>query len=685
MGILSSIWSTLIIIGMITGIYNPCVGPFVPEAVSFPAYEGAAITIVEDGLSDYVIVRGAQAIPAEITAAEKMQEFLEAVSGAVLPIVMDDTAAQAKEIVVGDTNRYAVDYSGLGLGLEGFVIKTAGGKIIIAGGKPRGTLYGVFDFFEKYVGCRWLSKDTKYIPQKATVKVPEAIDELEIPAFEYRASTTVQNWFVPGKGGYDIDSALANRVNDNLFIEHWFPALLEERYGGNSGVIVFDHSGDRIMSEVIDGVWRPMSSPEYFAKYSHLFAKDIGGNPIGGYSNPCFSHPEVLEIYVAHALGLLAQNPNLKCVSISLNDSGAVCQCADCKEAYWQECSVPKDIISDSCSGSHFPFLNKVCQRLAEAGYPDVRVATLAYAITLQVPKTPLHPNATIWFCPIGMCYAHKNGECTHEETRTTFDIDYKGWTEKCGHIAVFDYPLNYNQWGIPNPLWGNIQSYLQMYRDDGGVGLINCASNTDDIGLYQMTGFLYARLLWDPDADMEELYRFFLPAYYGEGWQYVREYIRITSEELTGRTIGGVTHHTNCLSGAQFQHGNLAMTNNQVKYIDKLWEAAKALSAGQPQQLLNLRRAELSWRIWKSENFRGEFWPLNPFEQRMPSNAELFYDILELMDQQSEGAVYVSREDFDNLTLKLLWPRMWTWRQLGRDYEGKVNNIFELLIAAIR
>ena len=45
---------------------------------------------------------------------------------------------------------------------------------------------------------------------------------------------------------------------------------------------------------------------------------------------------------------------------------------------------------------------------------------------------------------------------------------------------------------------------------------------------------------------------------------------LEITSEELTGRTIGGVTCHTNCLSGST-PTGNLAMTNNQVKYIDKL------------------------------------------------------------------------------------------------------------------
>ncbi|MCL2512565.1 MAG: DUF4838 domain-containing protein [Oscillospiraceae bacterium] len=678
----SSIISSLIIFAMLIGLYNPGKAAFdVPPPPEIEVYDGETITVAEDGLSDYVIVIGENAIPAEVTAAEKLQGFLKEISGAELEIARDYVSAQAEEIVIGDTNRYPVDYGPLGD--EGFIIKTYDEKVIIAGGKPRGTLYGIYDFLEKFAGCRWYSKDTKFIPSADTFAVPVEIDEIEIPAFEYRASTTVQNWF-SGKNGYDIDSALANRVNDNLFIQHWFPELTQEKYGGNSGAIVFDHSGDSIMSEVIDGEWCPMSSPKYFEKHKDLFAKDINGNPIGGYSNPCFSKPEVLEIYVAHALGLLAQNPALKCVSISLNDSGAVCQCAECKEAYFVECGVPKNIISENCSGSYFPFQSKVCERLADAGYPDVRVASLGYAITQQAPKTPLHPNATIWFCPIGMCYAHKAGECTHEETRITFDVDYAAWLDKCDKIAIFDYPLNYNHWGVANPLWGNIQSYMQMYRDDGIIGLINCASNTDDIGLYQMTGYLYARLLWNPDADMEELYNSFLPYYYGEGWQYVREYIRIASEELTGRTIGGVTYHTNCLSGST-PVGNLAMTNNQVKYINKLWDKAKELSAGQPQQLINIRRAELSWRMWKSDNLRGEFWPINLTGSRMKSNTALFNDIIDLgIEQHSEGGLYVKAEDFEELQLNLLTARYWSWRQIGRSHEGNIHNVWEMLWALI-
>jgi len=53
--------------------------PSPPEAV---VYDDETITIIEDGVSDYVIVRGAEASGPEITAAEKLQGFLLQISGA---------------------------------------------------------------------------------------------------------------------------------------------------------------------------------------------------------------------------------------------------------------------------------------------------------------------------------------------------------------------------------------------------------------------------------------------------------------------------------------------------------------------------------------------------------------------------------------------------------------------------
>ena len=70
-----------------------------------------AINLVENGNSAYVIVRGRNATPAEVTAANELKKYLKKISGAEIAVVTDDTAASEKEIVVGKTNReMAKDY-----------------------------------------------------------------------------------------------------------------------------------------------------------------------------------------------------------------------------------------------------------------------------------------------------------------------------------------------------------------------------------------------------------------------------------------------------------------------------------------------------------------------------------------------------------------------------------------------
>ena len=672
--IISTIFSILVIAGMYTGIYNPCAAPFTPPEVTFPAYEGETVTLIEGGASDYVIVVGQDAIPAEITAAQKLQGFLKDIGGAELPIVLDSAAPQATEIAVGDTNRCAVDFGPLGE--EGFVLRTQGERIIIAGGKTRGTLYAVYDFLEKFLGCHWYSKDRKVIPVLAKVQVPAEIDETEIPAFAYRQFTTVQ-------GGFDVDSALANRVNAGA------PMLNAPEYGGVSRYVLDGHAGEQIMSEVIDGVTYTMSSPEYFERHKDLFAKDKNGNPVGGYSNPCFSNPGVLEIYVAYVRKRMAADPNTACISIALNDTDNTCQCLACRTVYLEECGIPLAAADNrNCSGTHFRFLNALCAELAPE-YPDLIINTYAYYNTELAPKTRLHPNALVSFCPIFMCYVHKNGECAQEGTRKTFDVNYKTWVEKVDNLVIYEYPLSYNHWPAVYPVWDNIQSYLRMYRDDGVLGLTNCSSS-QDTAFHQLIGYIYAKLLWNPDTDMEEIYSSFLPQYYGAGWQYVREYIRVVSEELSGQTIAGAQQHSDCLGGGTAT-GNLLCTDNQLQYVDALWAKAKELTAASadPQkeaQLRGVRMAELSWRVWKGDSFRGEFWPLQlPLFVRQKSNTDLFYDIKELgLVMHDEDSKYVSEEDFEKLDLQLLSPRYWCWRAIGRENEGKLENIWQVIWSII-
>ena len=60
-------------------------------------------------------------------------------------------------------------------------------NIAIAGGRPRGTLYGVYTFLEDYLGVRFLTHDHTHVPPVGDWRVVGLVDRLvtdSIPSME---------------------------------------------------------------------------------------------------------------------------------------------------------------------------------------------------------------------------------------------------------------------------------------------------------------------------------------------------------------------------------------------------------------------------------------------------------------------------------------------------------------------
>src|SRR5690606_19567395 len=72
---------------------------------------------------------------------------------------------------------------------DGIVIKTVGKNLVLAGGRPRGALYAVFQFLESSVGCRWWTPTENTIPQRSTLDMPQQ-DVSYVPTFAYREHFT---------------------------------------------------------------------------------------------------------------------------------------------------------------------------------------------------------------------------------------------------------------------------------------------------------------------------------------------------------------------------------------------------------------------------------------------------------------------------------------------------------------
>jgi len=141
--------------------------------LAFMALSAQGVTLVNKGKSSYSIVISAQASPSEQRAAQELQRFVEEMSGARLPVVDDSKKVRGPMVLLGDSaelKRLEANLPFEKLGAEGFVIQTSGRQLIIAGGRQRGTMYGVYTFLDK-LGCRWFTREVSRIPKLPTIKL----------------------------------------------------------------------------------------------------------------------------------------------------------------------------------------------------------------------------------------------------------------------------------------------------------------------------------------------------------------------------------------------------------------------------------------------------------------------------------------------------------------------------------
>ena len=145
------------------------------------------ISLIRGGKTAYTIVYPSNGAACERKAAEELSAYLEKISGVKLHYFTDESPETPYEIVLGQTNREKVgQFDREAIGMNGFTLRTEGQKLYLVGGDPYGTLYAVYEFLEKYLGCRFYSEKFERIPQKDTITLP-LINETQKPGFPYRS------------------------------------------------------------------------------------------------------------------------------------------------------------------------------------------------------------------------------------------------------------------------------------------------------------------------------------------------------------------------------------------------------------------------------------------------------------------------------------------------------------------
>ena len=117
------------------------------------------------------IVVGAAPTPDEQTAAAELAEYLAKATGRTFPVTPEAKAPKDQRcIYVGHTafaKAHGLDPAKLAP--EQWVMRTVGRDLVLAGGRPRGTLYAVYRFLEDVVGVHWWNPCEQTVPRRPSL------------------------------------------------------------------------------------------------------------------------------------------------------------------------------------------------------------------------------------------------------------------------------------------------------------------------------------------------------------------------------------------------------------------------------------------------------------------------------------------------------------------------------------
>jgi len=129
---------------------------FVSSLICCPAAAGEPHGVDLASLGDWDIVVAEDALPSEKYAAEELQQHVALATGHTLPVFTCSDRPDrhvfvdpSKAMCEGELG-FAVD----DFGPEDLRIVIRDGNIAIVGGRPRGTLYGVYTFLDHITGTR---------------------------------------------------------------------------------------------------------------------------------------------------------------------------------------------------------------------------------------------------------------------------------------------------------------------------------------------------------------------------------------------------------------------------------------------------------------------------------------------------------------------------------------------------
>ena len=369
---------------------------------------------------------------------------------------------------------------------------------------------GIYAFLEDKLGCMFVSPEYDYIPKSNTVWV----DECQIkhtPSIEWRYVYS-----------YEADI----RKNEDG----------SENYGGWNSKLRLNGAGSNDWYAWVHTSFTYVSPDEYFAEHPEYFSLYRGKRtykqgPVSG--QLCWTNEDVYNIISQKVLQQMRENPDIHIWDVSQMDTwesrGVGCACDKCKEI---------DEREGSQMGSLLTFINRLADDVAKE-FPDNYISTLAYNYTQDPPKN-IKPrdNVIIKLCLMpGDCassYANPNSSDSEKANKLVSD-----WGKVAKHIVIWDYNIDFHNYLMPYPILDRLKENNDFYIENNVYGIFHQMSADKGGDFSELNSYIFARLMWDKNTDVQEVFNKYLTVYYGNAAPYIAQYYGELDENVVSSGNG--------------------------------------------------------------------------------------------------------------------------------------------------
>ncbi len=465
---------------------------------SFVGMENAEFNVIYKATPVSVVVES-NATATEMYAAEELASYISEVTGNAANVVSQATSAYNNIYIATDTS--------LGLEADSFKLsKDENGNIHINGVDERGTLYGVYEYEEAYMGIKFLTENYTHVP--VTNKQVSAVSETKTytPSFAYR--TYMNN----GIGFYDdanvkysshlrfISQFSNERAQSDLMnkVQYTMPWMAQGWLQASHSILAYAAIGayqagvtDILTYTVGDNgllTYCAFNNSASSSSYKSVF--DTSGSML----DVCYSD-DMAKAWVKAGLKYAMENyPDMEYFMLGQADKRTNCSCMDCWFARLKGANKSWLIAN---------FVKEMATYTNSLGYSDKKIVMFAYQDTEVAPTAGR--NSTLTDMPSNVYVQWAPVDSDRYFALDTTNIE--GWKSALGmtdgRFLVWSYEVDFYSYFTYYPTMQNWVENFDTYKDLGvDLVMMQSSHNTSGIVDSYLDAYVASKLLWNFKAD---------------------------------------------------------------------------------------------------------------------------------------------------------------------------------------